>query len=41
MTWYDFASKNRVAHSTRKKLLIAVVDEENDVSFWESNWIKP
>lgn len=41
MTWYDFAAKNRVAHSTRKKLLIAVVDEENSVSFWESNWIKP
>lgn len=40
-TWYDFASKNRVAHSTKKKLLIGVVDEENDVSYWESRWLKP
>lgn len=41
MTWYDFAAKNRVAHSTRKKLLLAIVDEEHDVSFWESQWVKP
>ena len=27
LTWYDFAAKNRVAHSTRKKLLLAVVDD--------------
>jgi len=40
-TWYDFASKNRVAHSTKKRLLIGVVDEENDVSYWESRWLKP
>ncbi len=40
-TWYDFAAKNRVAHSTRKKLLLAVVDDEGDVSYWESSWIKP
>ena len=41
MTWYDFSSKNRVAHSTKKKLLIGVVDDEGDVSFWESRWIRP
>ncbi|MFH1592117.1 MAG: tRNA-intron lyase [Candidatus Woesearchaeota archaeon] len=41
LTWFDFAAKNRVAHSTRKKLLLAVVDSEKDVSFWESGWIKP
>ncbi len=41
LTWFDFAAKNRVAHSTRKKLLLAVVDAEKDVSFWESGWIKP
>ena len=40
-TWYDFAAKNRVAHSTRKKLLLAVVDDEGDVSYWESGWVKP
>ena len=41
LTWFDFAAKNRVAHSTRKKLLLAIVDAEKDVSFWESGWIKP
>ncbi len=36
----EFSSKNRVAHSTNKKLLIAVVDEEEDVSYYESRWLK-
>lgn len=40
MTWQDFSAKNRVAHSTNKKLLIAVVDEENSVSYYEVNWLK-
>ena len=38
MTWHEFSSKNRVAHSTKKNLLIAIVDEENDVSYYEVNW---
>lgn len=41
LTWHDFAAKNRVAHSTRKRLLIGVVDEEGDVSYWESRWLRP
>lgn len=41
LTWYEFAAKNRVAHSTRKKLLIGVVDEESDVSYWEARWLRP
>lgn len=41
LTWYEFAAKNRVAHSTRKKLLIGVVDDEGDVSYWESRWLRP
>lgn len=40
-SWQDFSAKNRVAHSTKKKLLIAIVDEENDVLYYEINWIKP
>jgi len=40
-TWYDFAAKNRVAHSSKKKLLIGVIDDEGDVSFWEVAWLKP
>ncbi len=41
LTWHEFAAKNRVAHSTRKRLLLAVVDDEGDVSYWESRWIRP
>ncbi|MBI2671551.1 tRNA-intron lyase [Candidatus Woesearchaeota archaeon] len=41
LTWYDFSAKNRVAHSTRKRLLIGVIDEEEDVSYWEARWIRP
>ena len=41
MSMYEFAAKNRVAHSTRKHLLLAVVDEENDVSYWNIAWTKP
>lgn len=40
-TWHEFAAKNRVAHSTKKRLLLGVVDAENDVSYWESRWIRP
>jgi len=39
--WQEFAAKNRVAHSTKKKLLIAVVDDEDDVTFFETSWLKP
>jgi tRNA-intron endonuclease len=41
LTWHEFSSKNRVAHSTKKKLLLAIVDEEGDVLYYEVNWIKP
>ena len=40
-SWYEFSAKNRVAHSTRKRLLIAVVDEEEDVTYYEIRWIRP
>ena len=41
LTWYEFAAKNRVAHSTKKRLLIGVVDDEGDVSYWEIKWLRP
>lgn len=41
LTWHDFAAKNRVAHSTKKRLLIAIVDEESDVTYYEVNWKRP
>lgn len=40
-TWHDFAAKNRVAHSTKKNLLICIVDDENDVLYYEVSWLKP
>lgn len=40
-TWHEFSAKNRVAHSTKKNLLLAIVDEEGDVSYYEVKWIKP
>ncbi|MBD3318577.1 tRNA-intron lyase [Candidatus Woesearchaeota archaeon] len=41
LTWYEFAAKNRVAHSTKKRLLLGVVDAEGDVSYWEVRWLRP
>ncbi len=39
-SWQDFSAKNRVAHSTKKNLLIAILDEESDVSYYEIRWIR-
>jgi tRNA-intron endonuclease, archaea type len=41
MTWQDFSAKSRVAHSTKKNLLIAIVDEEGKVSYYEVKWTQP
>ena len=41
LTWHDFAAKNRVAHSTKKNLLIGIVDEEGDVSYYQVSWTRP
>lgn len=41
MTWHDFSAKNRVAHSTKKNLLIAVVDSEGSITYYEVGWIRP
>lgn len=41
LTWHEFSAKNRVAHSTKKNLLLAIVDEENDVTYYEISWIRP
>jgi tRNA-intron endonuclease len=41
ITWHEFSAKNRVAHSTKKKLLLAIVDEEGDVTYYEVSWVRP
>jgi len=40
-SWHEFSAKNRVAHSTKKKLLIAIIDEEADISYYEVGWVRP
>jgi len=41
LTWHDFSAKNRVAHSTKKNLLIGIVDEEQEITYYEIIWRKP
>lgn len=41
LTWHEFAAKARVAHSTKKRLLIAIVDDESDVTYYEIRWVRP
>ena len=41
LTWYEFSAKNRVAHSTKKRLLLAIVDDEGDCTFYETRWLRP
>ncbi len=39
--WRQFAAMNRVAHSTRKNLLVGIVDKEGEVTYYEIRWKKP
>ena len=41
LTWHDFSAKNRVAHSTKKRLLMGIVDDEGDVTYYEIKWVRP
>jgi len=40
LSWQEFSAKNRVAHSTKKNLLIAIIDEESDITYYEIKWVK-
>jgi len=37
---YGFFANNRVAHSTKKKVLLAFVDDEGNVSYYQTEWLK-
>ncbi len=39
-SWHDFSAKMRVAHSTGKSLLLAIVDDEEEVLYYDINWVK-
>lgn len=41
LTWYEFAAKNRVAHSTKKRLMMGIVDDEGDITYYEIKWMRP
>jgi tRNA-intron endonuclease, archaea type len=41
LTWRQFSAMNRVANSTRKHLLVGVVDDDGDVTYYEIRWKKP
>ncbi len=38
--WHEFAAQNRVAHSTKKRLLIAIIDDERDITYYDANWVR-
>jgi tRNA-intron endonuclease len=40
-TWRQFAAMNRVAHSTRKSLLVGIVDAEGEITYYTVRWTKP
>jgi tRNA-intron endonuclease, archaea type len=40
LTKQDFIAKNRIAHSIKKNLLIAIIDDEQDIIYYEIKWIK-
>ena len=40
LTWHEFSAKSRVAHSTKKNLLIGIVDEKGEVTYYEVSWLK-
>jgi tRNA-intron endonuclease len=41
ITWHDFTAKNRVATSTNKTILLAIVGEEGEILYYEIKWSKP
>lgn len=41
LTWQGFAAKSRVAHATKKRLLIGAVDDEGDITYWDVGWVRP
>jgi len=40
-SWREWVAKNRVAHSVKKSIMIGIVDADEDVTYYESAWIRP
>lgn len=41
LKWHGFTAMNRVAHSTKKRLMIGIVDSEGEVVYYECHWLRP
>ena len=39
--WRSWVANNRVAHSVKKRILLAVIDDNNDVTYYEVSWKRP
>jgi tRNA-intron endonuclease, archaea type len=39
--WKEFILNARIAHSTAKKLLISIIDSEENIIYYETDWVKP
>jgi tRNA-intron endonuclease len=37
----DISSYARVAHGVKKNLLLAIIDEDNDITYYTLKWIRP
>lgn len=40
INWHDFCAKHRVAHSSGKLGLVAIVDSENSITYYVIDWEK-
>ncbi|MCK5449518.1 tRNA-intron lyase [Candidatus Pacearchaeota archaeon] len=40
INWQEFSAKNRIANSIKKNLLVAIVDEEGAISYYEVKWTR-
>ena len=41
ITLKEFISKNRISHSTGKILLLAIIDSQKDITYYNVSWMKP
>jgi tRNA-intron endonuclease, archaea type len=41
MGWHEFSARNRVAHSSQKRLMLGIVDDEGAVIYYEVRWVRP
>jgi len=39
--WRKFAAMMRVAHSVKKRILLGILDDEGDVTYYEIRWRRP